>query len=131
MARFRILFLAFLLIGARQLKAYSVQTHELLIDLNWKSTIRPFLLARFPRATEAQLERAHAFAYGGCAIQDLGYYRSAITSSVISRIMFAPEISSSVCFAMPEIRMNLPLQLGRCPTTSATPPVTGWRSTRR
>jgi hypothetical protein len=74
MARFRILFLAFLLIGARQSKAYSVQTHELLIDLNWKSTIRPFLLARFPRATEAQLERAHAFAYGGCAIQDLGYY---------------------------------------------------------
>src|SRR3954449_9740949 len=70
----RILFLAFLLIGVRQSHAYSVQTHELLIDLNWKSTIRPFLLGHFPRVTEAQLERAHAYAYGGCAIQDLGYY---------------------------------------------------------
>jgi hypothetical protein len=56
------------------LPAYSVQSHEELIDLNWKSAIRPFLLARFPHATDADLERAHAFAFGGCAIQDLGYY---------------------------------------------------------
>jgi hypothetical protein len=56
------------------LRAYSVQTHEQLIDLNWKGTIKPFLLRRFPKATEAELERAHAYAYGGCAIQDLGYY---------------------------------------------------------
>ncbi len=54
--------------------AYSVQSHEQLIDLNWKRTIRPFLLQHFPHTTEAELERAHAFAYGGCAIQDLGYY---------------------------------------------------------
>ena len=54
--------------------AYSVQTHEQLIDLNWNSAIKPYLLRRFPHATEAELERAHAYAYGGCAIQDLGYY---------------------------------------------------------
>ncbi len=54
--------------------AYSVQTHEQLIDLSWKATIEPFILRRFPHATAADLERAHAFAYGGCAIQDLGYY---------------------------------------------------------
>lgn len=54
--------------------AYSFQTHEQLIDLNWKRTILPFLKQHFPRATDAELERAHAFAYGGCAIQDLGYY---------------------------------------------------------
>ncbi len=54
--------------------AYSVQTHEQLIDLSWKATIRPFILRRFPHASAADLERAHAFAYGGCAIQDLGYY---------------------------------------------------------
>jgi hypothetical protein len=56
------------------LAAYSVQSHEELIDLNWKPAIRPFLLARFPHATDAELEQAHAFAFGGCAIQDLGYY---------------------------------------------------------
>jgi len=32
------------------------------------------LLARFPGTTEAQLRVAHSFAYGGSAIQDLGYY---------------------------------------------------------
>ncbi len=63
-----------LLLIPHPLSAYSVQTHEQLIDLSWKNTIRPFLLHRFPHATEAELERAHAYAYGGCAIQDLGYY---------------------------------------------------------
>jgi Zinc dependent phospholipase C len=54
--------------------AYSVLTHEELIDLAWNSSIQPLLLARFPGATEAQLVEAHAYAYGGCAIQDMGYY---------------------------------------------------------
>jgi len=54
--------------------AYSVLTHEELIDLAWNGSIRPLLLARFPGATEVQLRQAHAYAYGGCAIQDMGYY---------------------------------------------------------
>ena len=54
--------------------AYSVLTHEELIDLAWNGSIRPLLLARFPRATEEQLREAHAYAYGGSAIQDMGYY---------------------------------------------------------
>jgi hypothetical protein len=54
--------------------AYSVFTHEELIDLAWNDTIRPILLARFPGATEEQLRIAHSYAYGGCAIQDMGYY---------------------------------------------------------
>ena len=53
---------------------YSVLTHEELIDLAWNDSIRPLLLARFPKATEAQLREAHAYAYGGSAIQDMGYY---------------------------------------------------------
>ncbi len=53
---------------------YSVLTHEELIDLAWNDSIRPLLLARFPGATERQLRDAHAYAYGGCAIQDMGYY---------------------------------------------------------
>jgi hypothetical protein len=63
-----------LLLAVPPLPAYSVQSHEELIDLNWKPAIRPFLHARFPHATDAELEQAHAFAFGGCAIQDLGYY---------------------------------------------------------
>jgi Zinc dependent phospholipase C len=56
--------------------AYSVLTHEELIDLAWTDSIRPLLLAKFPGATEEQLREAHAYAYGGSAIQDLGYYPS-------------------------------------------------------
>ena len=74
MLRWRRTFLIVLLLTQQSLRAYSVQTHEQLIDLNWKRVIKPFLLRRFPHATEAELERAHAYAYGGCAIQDLGYY---------------------------------------------------------
>ncbi len=53
---------------------YSVQSHQELIDLAWKQSIRPILLKHYPTLTEAQLQRAHAYAYGGCAIQDFGYY---------------------------------------------------------
>ena len=55
-------------------KAYSVLTHEELIDLAWNDSIRPLLLSRFPGASEEQLREAHAYAYGGSAIQDMGYY---------------------------------------------------------
>ena len=54
--------------------AYSVLTHEAIIDTLWIDAIKPVLLARFPNATEEQLKEAHAYAYGGCIIQDLGYY---------------------------------------------------------
>ena len=54
--------------------AYSVLTHEAIIDSTWDSAISPLLLKRFPDATADQLTQAHAYAYGGCIIQDLGYY---------------------------------------------------------
>ncbi len=53
---------------------YSVQTHEQVIDLMWTPAIVPLLKARYPGLTAAQINEAHAYAYGGCAIQDLGYY---------------------------------------------------------
>src|SRR5690242_16171668 len=59
---------------ARPAGAYSVFTHEELIDLTWWDSIRPLLLQRYPGLTEAQLREARANAYGGCVIQDLGYY---------------------------------------------------------
>ena len=55
-------------------QAYSVFTHQELIDLAWNDSIRPLLLAKFPGATEEQLREAHAYAYGGSAVQDMGYY---------------------------------------------------------
>jgi len=69
-----LLLAATLLLFPRLGAGYSVQTHEQLIDLTWKNSIRPFLLARYPQMTESQLREAHAYAYGGSAIQDLGYY---------------------------------------------------------
>ena len=54
--------------------AYSLLTHEQLIDLTWKDSIVPLLLSRYPNLTHAQLDQARAYAYGGCVIQDIGYY---------------------------------------------------------
>jgi hypothetical protein len=56
------------------LSGYSVLSHEELIDMAWDSDIRPALLTRFPSATADDLKQAHAYAYGGSVIQDLGYY---------------------------------------------------------
>ncbi len=54
--------------------AYSVLTHEQVVDLMWKDQIQPLLLKRFPGATEDDLLKAHAYAYGGSLVQDMGYY---------------------------------------------------------
>lgn len=63
-----------LLAWSRQAAAYSLFTHEQLIDLTWKTSIVPLLLSRYPTLTTADLEQARAYAYGGCVIQDIGYY---------------------------------------------------------
>jgi hypothetical protein len=63
-----------LLFGAPTAFSYSVLTHEAIIDSTWDSAIKPLLLKRFPAATADDLAQAHAYAYGGCIIQDLGYY---------------------------------------------------------
>ena len=54
--------------------AYSVLTHEEIVDLLWTGEIRPLLLQRYPGLSEDQVREAHAYAYGGAVIQDLGYY---------------------------------------------------------
>src|ERR1041384_5500346 len=60
--------------AARPAAAYSVLAHEANIDALWDTTISTMLLARFPSATPEELLDARAYAYGGCVIQDLGYY---------------------------------------------------------
>jgi len=54
--------------------SYSVLTHEEIVDLLWKDQLRPLLLERFPDASAEDLKQAHAYAYGGSVIQDMGYY---------------------------------------------------------
>jgi hypothetical protein len=55
-------------------RAYSVLSHEAIIDAAWDTSIKPILLQRFPDASDDDLRKAHAFAYGGAIIQDMGYY---------------------------------------------------------
>jgi hypothetical protein len=79
MARFglavlRLLGVVCLLAFATPAFSYSLLTHEQLIDLTWDDSIVPFLLSRYPGLTPAQLDEARSYAYGGCVIQDIGYY---------------------------------------------------------
>src|SRR5689334_11835720 len=53
---------------------YSLLTHEQIIDIAWKDEIQPVLKKRFTNASEKDLRKAHAYAYGGCLIQDIGFY---------------------------------------------------------
>src|SRR5580658_5993673 len=69
-----ILALLLLLPAAQPAAAYAVLTHEAVVDSAWDEAIKPTILKRFPEATPEQLKEAHAYAYGGCAIQDIGYY---------------------------------------------------------
>jgi hypothetical protein len=69
-----------LLLSATFSFGYTVLTHEAIVDSVWSistfgtASMRSLLLKRFPGATPEELKQAHAYAYGGCIIQDLGYY---------------------------------------------------------
>lgn len=63
-----------LLSGSSPLRAYSVLTHEEIVDLLWNDQLRPMILARYPGLTDDQVREAHAYAFGGAVIQDMGYY---------------------------------------------------------
>jgi hypothetical protein len=60
--------------GIQTCAAYSVLTHEEVVDLMWKDNLQPLLKKRFPAASDDDLKKAHAFAYGGSVMQDMGYY---------------------------------------------------------
>ena len=67
-------FIVSVLTSSTVLSAYSVLTHEEIVDLLWSSDIRPLLLSRYPGLSDDEIRQAHAYAYGGAVIQDLGYY---------------------------------------------------------
>ncbi len=49
-------------------------THEAIIDTAWETSLKPLLHKRYPDVTPQQLVEAHAYAYGGAILQDMGYY---------------------------------------------------------
>ncbi len=55
-------------------EAYSVMSHQAIIDVVWDSSMKPAIRKRFPNVTEDEINRGQAYAYGGAIIQDLGYY---------------------------------------------------------
>jgi hypothetical protein len=62
------------ILQTRTVRAYSVLSHEAMIDALWNTGLRAALVARFPNASREQLKEAHSYAYGGAVIQDMGYY---------------------------------------------------------
>ena len=69
-----LLWVAAVVAVAQMGRAYSVLTHEQVIDLLWEDRIQPMVKARFAALTDKQLREAHAYAYGGSLVQDMGYY---------------------------------------------------------
>jgi hypothetical protein len=69
-----LLLLTLIQLTVQPAKAYSVLTHESIIDRSWQPEIKPLLLARFPGTTDDQLREARGYAYGGSILQDMGYY---------------------------------------------------------
>jgi len=53
---------------------YSVLTHEQIVDLLWDEQMKPLLLQRYRNASPDDLPAADGYAFGGCLIQDMGYY---------------------------------------------------------
>jgi len=62
------------LLAPENASAYAVLAHQALIDVVWEPQLKPLLHHRFPTATNAELDAAEAYAYGGSIIQDAGYY---------------------------------------------------------
>ncbi|MCC9168033.1 zinc dependent phospholipase C family protein [Pontibacter harenae] len=72
----KIAILALLLLtsNVQSASAYGVLSHQAIVDAAWKKELLPLLKHRFPAATAEELRQAHAYAYGGSIIQDMGYF---------------------------------------------------------
>ncbi|OUJ75240.1 zinc dependent phospholipase C family protein [Hymenobacter crusticola] len=70
----RLLLILLLLAPAGPAAAYSVLTHQAVIDSTWETCLVPLLERHYSGATLAQLDEAKSYAYGGAIIQDMGYY---------------------------------------------------------
>lgn len=55
-------------------KAYSVLTHEALVDAVWDKYLVPLIKDKYPSLNDSSFKVAHAYAYGGAVAPDMGYY---------------------------------------------------------
>lgn len=72
MQRLRLI-LFFILLQPVICRAYSVLTHEALIDASWDHYLVPLLREKF-HLNDSLLKEAHSYAYGGAVAPDMGYY---------------------------------------------------------
>ncbi|MER2999394.1 zinc dependent phospholipase C family protein [Pontibacter populi] len=68
------LILLFWLAAMPAASAYGVLSHQAIIDAAWEKDLKPLLQKRYPSTTEEELKKAHAYAYGGAILQDMGYF---------------------------------------------------------
>jgi tetratricopeptide (TPR) repeat protein len=64
---------ALVLLIPQKSRAYSILTHEAIIDASWDKSLKPLLKKKFPQSTEDDLKVARSFAYGGTLMTDVGY----------------------------------------------------------
>jgi hypothetical protein len=70
----KLLFALFLLFMPFCVSAFSVLTHEAIIDASWDNAILPLLIEKYPGSTIEEQNEAHAYAYGGAVAPDMGFY---------------------------------------------------------
>ncbi|MBS7564148.1 zinc dependent phospholipase C family protein [Mucilaginibacter sp. Bleaf8] len=71
--KFLKIFLGLLLCLPLSSGAFSILAHEAIIDAEWGRTLVPILKQKYPAATDQELITAHAYAYGGSLVADIGY----------------------------------------------------------
>ncbi|QJD94607.1 zinc dependent phospholipase C family protein [Mucilaginibacter robiniae] len=54
-------------------RAFSILTHEAIIDAEWDNVLKPMLKQKYPDATDEDIRKAHSYAYGGSLVADIGY----------------------------------------------------------
>ncbi len=70
----RLAFLFLFLLAVAPARAYSVLTHQAVIDSTWADYLLPLLRQRYPGGDTTAWKEAKSYAYGGAIIQDMGYY---------------------------------------------------------
>src|SRR5437763_11662690 len=116
--------LLIVLISCGRSSAYSVLTHEEIVDLLWTDEIRPLLLKRYPGLSEDQIRQAHAYAYGARSSRIWATIRSATRSSAIWCTTYAAATSSANFFSKARMRTSTPSRWALSHTMRLTSPGT-------
>jgi len=69
-----VLFVSLCIVHSRPAAAFSVLAHQGVVDATWKDALVPEIRRRFPNASDDELRKSRAFAYGGSHVADLGYF---------------------------------------------------------